>query len=63
MSELGFRPGLVEGELIILNTAHSQFLNLDWKNLFSKGTRAIVDGRNALNKTEIESSGIKYIGL
>jgi nucleotide sugar dehydrogenase len=63
MSELGFRPGLVEGELIILNTAHSQFLNLDWRILFSKGTRAVVDGRNALNKTEIESFGIKYIGL
>jgi len=42
-----------------LATAHKEFLNIkDWKNI-----KLVVDGRNVLNKEEIQNKGIIYKGI
>jgi len=44
---------------VILATNHKQFINIiDWKNI-----QIVVDGRNCLDKSNIESQGILYSGI
>ncbi|MEK6860958.1 MAG: nucleotide sugar dehydrogenase [Nanoarchaeota archaeon] len=44
---------------VILATSHKQFINImDWKNI-----QIVVDGRNCLDKSNIESQGILYSGI
>ena len=50
-------------DAIVLITAHSAFLNLNWKNFSKKGVQVFIDGRNCIQKSEVEKSGIKYIGI
>lgn len=50
---------LKEADAIVLATAHKEFLQIkDWN-----GVKVIVDGRNILDKEEIESKGIVYRGI
>lgn len=44
---------------VIVATNHKEFLNIDdWKNV-----EVVIDGRNCLNMSTIESSGIVYSGI
>lgn len=60
----GDAPVLIEEILekcvgVILATNHKQFLNLkNWKNV-----KIVIDGRNCLDKSHIESQGIIYQGI
>ena len=47
-------------DAIILSTFHSRYRTLKFETL---KTKAILDGRNALDRKKIESCGIKYIGV
>jgi len=61
----GFTPGRLDSpaEVLILNTAHDAFADLEWEALASRGVRAVVDGRNAWPTERIRSAGIMSIGI
>jgi UDP-N-acetyl-D-mannosaminuronic acid dehydrogenase len=48
---------------IVILTDHTEFENLDWKTLYSKGVRVVVDGRNMLDREDVESAGLCYAGI
>lgn len=50
-------------ELLILVTKHAIFDNLDWFDLYKKGCRFFLDGRNAFDRKLVESAGIVYFGI
>ncbi|MBI5409244.1 MAG: nucleotide sugar dehydrogenase [Nitrospirae bacterium] len=50
-------------DAVILVTAHTLFLKLDWKRLREKGVRSFIDGRNCFKKDDLEEAGIKYAGI
>ncbi|MCX8052302.1 MAG: nucleotide sugar dehydrogenase [Armatimonadetes bacterium] len=61
---LGLIPGEIEGnEILILNTAHDAYLNLDFADLARKGVKCVVDGRNAWSVDAVVAAGIRYIGV
>lgn len=61
---LGLEPGEIdENEILVLNTAHDAYLDLDFRNLAANGVKCVVDGRNAWNVDEIVVAGIRYIGI
>ncbi|MGC8861786.1 MAG: nucleotide sugar dehydrogenase, partial [Armatimonadota bacterium] len=61
---LGLVPGQIEGnEIIILNTAHDAYLNLDFADLAKKGLKCVVDGRNAWRVDAVVAAGLRYIGV
>jgi len=51
-------------DLVFLATKWQEFLNLDWQKVANliKG-KAIIDGRNALDKNKIQAAGLEYIGF
>jgi UDP-N-acetyl-D-mannosaminuronate dehydrogenase len=61
----GFTPGRLDSpaEVLILNTAHDAFANLEWEALASQGVQAVVDGRNVWPTERIRSAGIVSIGI
>lgn len=54
---------LKSSDYIVLATAHKQFLKITAEQLKEAGVKAVVDGRNCLNKKAIEAAGIKYKGI
>jgi nucleotide sugar dehydrogenase len=57
-------PGEIKGsEVLVLNTAHDSYLNLNFGDLALNGVKCIVDGRNVWNADEVARAGIRYIGI
>ena len=53
-----------EVHIVVLTTAHSACLNLDWRKLLETcPTRNLFDGRRALDKRKMESMGWIYSGV
>ena len=50
-------------EVVFLVTMHMEYSNLDFEKLANNGVRFFIDGRNSINRTEVEKSGIQYIGI
>ena len=50
-------------DVVILVTAHSPFLRLDWKGLKERGVKFFIDGRNCFNREDVEKFGIRYMGI
>lgn len=48
---------------LLIVTDHDEFKSLDIKGLANRGIKIIVDGRNCLARSEVESAGIKYVGI
>jgi nucleotide sugar dehydrogenase len=67
ISERGFAYrdlyGTEPTDAIVLVTAHESFLKLDWKMLKDAGVRALVDGRNTIDRKKVEEAGIAYVGI
>lgn len=64
--EKGYEPGdpAVDGAaLVFLTTMHPEYNDLDFKLMFSNGTRHLVDGRNMLNREKVREAGITYTGI
>jgi nucleotide sugar dehydrogenase len=63
----GFASGSLDEtpgyEVIVLNTAHPQYANLDFARLAKGGLRAVLDGRNFWNAQDARAAGITYIGI
>jgi len=61
---LGLEPGEIAGnEVVILNTAHDAYLELDFAELARTGLKCVVDGRNVWNPDEVTKHGVTYIGV
>jgi len=54
---------LDKSDYLILATAHDEFLGLSADQLKEFEVKAVVDGRNCLDKEKIEKAGIKYKGM
>jgi len=50
-------------EVVFLVTMHKEYSNLDFEKLFKNGVRFFIDGRNSINRSEVENSGISYTGI
>ena len=56
----GFAPASLDtpADALILNTAHHEFLDLDWEALADRGVRVALDGRHAWKGAPIAEAGI-----
>lgn len=48
-------------EAVIVQAWHTAYRNLDFASF--RGCRALLDGRNALERSAVESSGLRYLGI
>ncbi len=48
---------------VVIATAHPQFKSLSPDDLVNKGVKFIIDGRNCLDKEQMESVGLNYQGI
>jgi len=64
---LGFVPASLDSgsapQVLVLNTAHSVYRNLDFAKLSARGLKVLVDGRNFFNRQEVEQAGVVYFGI
>ncbi|MFA6318967.1 MAG: nucleotide sugar dehydrogenase, partial [Elusimicrobiota bacterium] len=64
---LGFTPSPLEcnptAEVVVLNTAHRAFENLDFSKLAGQGVKVIVDGRNLWTAEAVRKAGLAYFGI
>ena len=50
-------------EVVFLVTMHQEYFHLDFENLSRQGVRFFIDGRNHINRSQVEKTGIRYIGI
>jgi nucleotide sugar dehydrogenase len=48
-------------DAIIVQALHDAYRGLDWRSF--AGLRAVLDGRNALDREAVEGAGIRYVGI
>lgn len=54
---------LSSAEAVLLATAHKEFLQLKPGDLYQRGVKVIVDGRNCLDKSSYQDSPLVYSGI
>jgi UDP-N-acetyl-D-mannosaminuronate dehydrogenase len=54
---------LKKSEALIIATNHREFVNIPVADYVKHGIKVIVDGKNCLNKDEIQKHGIIYRGI
>ena len=63
----GFTAGSLEDDppprAVILNTAHDDYLDLDFAELARNGVRTVVDGRNVWDPDAVREAGLSYLGV
>lgn len=66
----GFEPGHLEPphgvqapEVVILNTAHVEYADLDFTRLARSGVRLVVDGRSLWQAERVRAAGIDYLSV
>jgi nucleotide sugar dehydrogenase len=63
----GFVPGSWHEDsppaVLILNTAHPEYLELDFTALARRGVQLLVDGRHAWSTSAVRAAGLMYIGV
>ena len=50
-------------EVVFLVTMHKEYFHLDFEKLFNQGVRFFIDGRNSIDRREVEKRGIRYFGI
>jgi nucleotide sugar dehydrogenase len=64
LRSLGFRPALPEeAKVIVLNTAHPEFVTPDFTAWRQAGVEVVLDGRNLWNQAGAEEAGLLYFGI
>ena len=67
IEKFGFIPRSFEDEpapdVLLLNTAHDAFRELDFEKLALRGVKAVIDGRNLWDAKRIEKAGLFYLGV
>jgi len=60
----GFEPGLPEAaQVVVLNTAHSEFIRPDFGRWRRSGVQVVLDGRNVWARREAEAVELLYFGI
>jgi nucleotide sugar dehydrogenase len=60
----GFLPGSIfDAEVVVLNTAHDEFSDPDFRRWRSEGVEVVLDGRNHWTQAEAEAAGLLYFGI
>ena len=63
----GFTPGALTTTscppVLILNTAHAAYADLDFPQLVARGLKAVADGRALWEPDRVRRSGLIYIGI
>jgi nucleotide sugar dehydrogenase len=60
----GFEPSRLAGaQLVVLNTAHSEFHAPGFVQWRRDGIEAVLDGRNFWSQTDAEAAGLLYFGI
>ena len=64
LTKAGFEPAAVErAEVVVLNTAHSEFARPDFVAWRKAGVEVVLDGRNLWQQAEAEAAGLLYFGI
>lgn len=64
ISALGFVPGTPYGsEVVILNTAHDEYKQMDFSKMKGAGLQLVIDGRNFWDQKNVSSCGLAYLGM
>ena len=50
-------------DAIMLNTAHNDFARPDFAAWRTSGVLAVLDGRNALSRADVEAAGLRYLAV
>jgi nucleotide sugar dehydrogenase len=50
-------------DALVLQAYHADYRGFDWGQLLARGCKVVLDGRNALNRADIEALGLKYLGI
>ena len=62
---LGLEPaGELDGapvDAVIVQAWHDAYRGLDWRSL--RGCRAVLDGRNTVDRAAVEAAGLRYLGI
>ncbi len=48
-------------DAVVAQAWHADFRDLDWRQL--PGTPVVLDGRNVLNRADVEAAGLRYLAL
>jgi UDP-N-acetyl-D-mannosaminuronate dehydrogenase len=48
-------------DAIVVQALHDAYGELDWRAF--AGCRALLDGRNALDRARVEAAGLRYVGI
>lgn len=66
----GFEPARLQDcdgerapEVLILNTAHAEYVDLDFSDLARRGVRLAVDGRGLWSAQQVRAAGVAYLGV
>lgn len=54
---------LTQCDAVILQAYHDEYRTLDWQRLAQAGCKVVLDGRNSLNRSVIEATGMVYLGI
>jgi nucleotide sugar dehydrogenase len=67
LSRYGAEPvaldSLPQFDAVILQAYHDAYKSLEWPGLAHLGCKVVLDGRNSLDRGEIEGAGMKYLGM
>ncbi len=50
-------------DALILQAYHQEYKSLDWSQIAAVGCKAVLDGRNSLDRETIEGAGMQYLGI
>jgi nucleotide sugar dehydrogenase len=64
IQSLGFVGASIESaDVLVLNTAHDYYRELDFSALAKAGVKVIVDGRDIWDSEAVRAAGLQYIGV
>lgn len=53
-------PGI---DCVILQAHHNEYRLLDWTRIAGLGCKVVLDGRNAIDQSQVEATGMRYLGI
>ena len=60
---ISYKKDFTDIDCIIVLTEAPEFQHFDWQHIFDQGVKVVVDGRNMLNRSCMESIGFEYTGI
>jgi UDPglucose 6-dehydrogenase len=54
---------IVPCDAAIMQACHDDYKAIDWGQVAQMGCKVVLDGRNCLDRQEIERAGMTYIGM